>query len=87
MQELTGTAENEAFETDVENFCNAMQQAKDTHEVNYVLQALEILHDMEYFLLRYSPQDVAPYTQGRSLARKYYGVLEVWKAWQEERLR
>lgn len=86
MKELTASAENKAFQSDVEKLCNALQQAKDTHEVGYVMQAHEILHDMEYFLLRYSPRDVAPYTQDKSLSGKYYGVLEVWKARREGHL-
>ena len=86
MRELTASAENEVFRSDVEALCSALQQAKDTHEVAYVMQAHEIVHDMEYFLLRYSPRDVAPYTQDKSLSGRYYGVLEVWEAWREGRL-
>lgn len=83
MRELTASAENEIFLSDVENLCDALQQAKDTHEVQYVVRAHEILHDMEYFLLRYSPRDVAPYTIDKSLSGRYYGVLEVWEAWRD----
>lgn len=83
VNELTVSAENEAFRRDVEALCTALQQAKDTHEADYVMQAHGILHDMEYFLLRYSPRDVAPYTQDKSLSGRYYGALEVWKAWRE----
>ncbi|MBD5551473.1 MAG: M56 family metallopeptidase [Lachnospiraceae bacterium] len=86
IKELTASAENETFRSDVEKFCSTLQQAKDTHEVSYVMQAHEILHDMEYFLLRYSPRDVAPFTQDKSLSGKYYGALEVWKAWREGQL-
>ena len=86
MRELTASAENKMFQADVENLCNALQQAKDTHEVNYVMKAHEILHDMEYFLLRYSPKDVMPYTQDKSLSGRYYDALEVWAAWREGRL-
>ncbi|MCI9296963.1 MAG: M56 family metallopeptidase [Lachnospiraceae bacterium] len=86
IRELTASAENEVFQTDVEELCGALQQAKDTHKVVYVTQAHEILHDMEYFLLRYSPRDVSPYTTDKTLSGRYYGALEVWKAWQEGRL-
>lgn len=86
MRELTASAENEIFRSDVEALCSALQQAKDTHEVDYVMEAHEILHDMEYFLLRYSPRDVATYPQDKSLSGKYYGALEVWAAWREGRL-
>lgn len=81
--ELTASAGNEIFLLDVENLCDALQQAKDTHEVEYVIRAHEILHDMEYFLLRYSPRDVVPYTLDKSLSGRYYGALEVWEAWRD----
>lgn len=83
VNELTASAENEVFQKDVEALCTALQQAKETHEAEYVMQAHEIVHDMEYFLLRYSPRDVAPYTRDKSLSSRYYGALEVWKAWRE----
>ena len=83
VNELTASAGNEVFRRDVEALCAALQQAKDTHEADYVMQAHEIVHDMEYFLLRYSPKEVAEYTRDKSLSTRYYGVLEVWKAWRE----
>ncbi len=83
MRELTASAENEVFKEDVEALCGALGQAKDTHEAVYVTQAHEILHDMEYFLLRYSPRDVAPYTTDKTLSGRFYGALRVWRAWQE----
>lgn len=86
MRELTASVENEIFQSDVENLCDALQRAKDTHEVEYVMRTHEILHDMEYFLLRYSPTDVAPFTRDKSLSGKYYGALEVWEAWRDGRL-
>ena len=86
MGELTASAKNEIFWSDVENLCDALQRAKDTHEVEHVMRVHEILHDMEYFLLRYSPRDVAPFTRDKSLSGKYYGALEVWAAWRDGRL-
>ena len=86
MEELTASAENEIFRSDVEALCTALQQAKDTHEAEYVMKAHEILHDMEYFLLRYSPRDVTPYTMDTSMSGRYYSALEVWEAWREGRL-
>lgn len=83
VRELTTSAGNEIFLLDVENLCDTLQMARDTHEVEHVIRAHEILHDMEYFLLRYSPRDVAPYTLDKSLSGRYYGALEVWEAWRD----
>ena len=38
----------------------------------------KILHDMDYFLLRYSIEDVGKYTQDAPVVGKYYGVLQVY---------
>ena len=38
----------------------------------------ELLHDMDYFLLRYGIDDVGVYVSDQSLIRKYYGVLTVY---------
>ena len=36
-------------------------------------------HDMDYYLLRYGPEDVGTYVQDPSFICKYYGVLSVYK--------
>lgn len=56
-----------------------MKLAVETHDVDYIYQIYYILHDMDYFLLRYGPNDVGMYTIDDSTVRKYYGVLEVYK--------
>ena len=33
------------------------------------------LHDLDYFLLRYGPKDVAKYVEDDSTVSKYYGTL------------
>jgi len=33
---------------------------------------------MDYFLLRYGPEDVGKYTEDSSTVNKYYGVLNVY---------
>lgn len=76
MGELTASAKNEIFQSDVEALCGALRQAKDTHDVSYVIQVHEILHDMEYFLLRYAPRDIAPYTR---INRFPAGITARWK--------
>ena len=36
------------------------------------------LHDLDYFLLRYGPDDVGPYVWDDSCVRTYYGSLKVY---------
>ena len=39
----------------------------------------KILHDLDYFLLRYGIEDVGKYTKDGSVVAKYYGVLMVYE--------
>lgn len=41
-----------------------VQKAKDTHDVNYLLDIYRIPHDMDYYLLRYESEDVILYVEG-----------------------
>ena len=56
-----------------------VQKAKETHDVNYILNIYRILHDMDYYLLRYGPEDVGPYVEDTSTIDIYYGILEDYK--------
>lgn len=51
-----------------------------THEMEYANQIYKILHDMDYFLLRYGIEDVGKYTQDAGIVSKYYGVLATYGA-------
>lgn len=52
---------------------------KDTHDVSYLKQFYYMLHDMDYFLLRYGVESVGPGMLDKSTLAKYYGVLEVYR--------
>ena len=55
-----------------------MQLAKDTHEMEHVYNFYKKLHDLDYFLLRYGPEDVGKYVYDRSTVEKYYGTLSIY---------
>ena len=52
--------------------------AAGTHEMEYANNIYKLLHDMDYYLLRYGPEDVGKYTQDGSVVVKYYGVLNIY---------
>ena len=56
-----------------------MRQAKNTHDVQYIIDIYHIAHDMDYYLLRYGPEDMAGYVQDMSTINTYYGALEVYE--------
>lgn len=79
LQELQNTIHNETFKQNFINMAEYVQKAKETHDVNYILNIYRILHDMDYYLLRYGPEDVGPYVEDTSTIDIYYGILEDYK--------
>lgn len=79
MEEMKNGLENELLKADFDSLIDNMAQAKETHDVEYVKKIYYILHDMDYFLLRYGPEDVGKYTKDTSTVSTYYDSLEVYK--------
>ena len=55
------------------------EQAKETHRMEIVNDIYKKLHDLDYFLLRYGPKDVAKYVKDDSTVSKYYGTLPFYQ--------
>lgn len=66
------------LDADFDALIQYMDLAAETHDVHYLYQVYYILHDLDYFLLRYGPVDVGIYTTDDSTVEKYYGVLQVY---------
>lgn len=71
---------NEELKTDLQQLIDLARMAKLTHEMEYANAIYKILHDMDYFLLRYGIDDVLPYVKDGSTIAKYYGVLCIYGA-------
>ena len=78
MQEMKDSLKSDLLKEDMDILIENTLLAKENHDVEYVKQIYRILHDMDYFLLRYGPEDVGKYTKDDSTVRKYYGVLMVY---------
>ena len=78
IKELEGTLKNDLLKSDFENLAENIRQAKETHDAAYVKQAYFILHDMDYFLLRYGIEDVGKKVQDMSMVSIYRGALEIY---------
>ena len=52
-----------------------LQSGVRTHRMEIVNDIYKKLHDLDYFLLRYGPKDVAKYVEDDSTVSKYYGTL------------
>ena len=64
---------------DMDKLIDLCSKAKETHDVEYAVEMYHMLHDMDYFLLRYGPTDVGMYVTDDSTISKYYVCLSVWK--------
>lgn len=78
MEKLRESTNCEDFKKDFDQLIDNMEKAKETHNVEYIETIYKIVHDMDYFLLRYGPEDVGKYTKDSSTVNKYYGVLNVY---------
>lgn len=79
LSDLRSTIHNKDLRQDFENMIEDVSNAKETHDVKYVINAYQILHDMDYYLLRYGPEDVGKYVQDPSTIDIFYGVLTCYK--------
>ena len=79
MTKIRDTIYNEVLKKDFEALIWNMEQAMETHNVEYMYQIYRIFHDMDYFLLRYGISDMEVYVSDLSTVAKYYGVLEVYR--------
>lgn len=79
MTKIRDTIYNEALKKDFDALIWNMEQAMETHDVEYMYQIYRIFHDMDYFLLRYGISAMAGYVSDFSTVAKYYGVLEIYK--------
>lgn len=53
--------------------------AAESHEMEHANNIFKILHDMDYFLLRYGLDDVGKYSRDDSFIGTYYGTLSFYK--------
>ena len=78
MEKLRDSLQTELLKADFDYLISCMQLAKDTHDVEYMLEIYRVLHDMDYFLFRYGIEDMGNYVDDISTISKYYGVLSVY---------
>lgn len=79
IQDMQKSIHNEELYADLQRLIDLTNLATETHEMEYANDIYKILHDMDYFLLRYGIEDVGKYTQDGGVVAKYYGVLTVYQ--------
>lgn len=66
------------LDRDFDRMIALYDKAKETHDVDYVIELFHMLHDMDYYVLRYGPSDIRNYVLGPNFVSNYYGCLSVW---------
>lgn len=79
LEEMKAVVKHEKLQADLQKIIDETSQAAQTHEMEHANTIYKFLHDMDYYLLRYGPEDVGKYTQDASIISKYYGVLSVYQ--------
>ncbi len=86
LEEMQSTVHNEQLRADLQQLIDLTGLAADTHDVRYANEIYKILHDLDYFLLRYGIEDVGKYTQDVGTVSAYYGVLKVYGGMSSEEI-
>ena len=79
LEEMKETVQNEKLQDDLQKIIDETILAAETHEVEHAFNIYKLLHDMDYYLLRYGLEDVGKYVHDISTISKYYGVLSVYE--------
>lgn len=79
MEEMQDSVQHEGLRADLQSIIDETRLAADTHEMEHANNVYKLLHDMDYFLLRYGPEDVGKYTDDASVVSQYYGTLSVYQ--------
>ncbi len=79
MSEMRDSLKEEVLKPDFDALIENMELAQETHNVTYIKEIYYILHDMDYYLLRYAPEDLGKYIDDWGTITKYYGVLGAYK--------
>ncbi len=79
IRDMQSSVKNEQLNDQLDILCEEMLLAHETHDVQHVEYLFYILHDMDYFLLRYGIDDVGPYVKDTSFISTYYGSLVMYE--------
>ena len=80
VSDMKSSVKNEALAADLQQLMDLARMARVTHEMDYANELYKVLHDLDYFLLRYGIEDVGQYTADAGTVGTYYGVLAVYGA-------
>lgn len=78
LEDIKAGVQDEALRADLQYIMDELSLAKETHDMEHANNLYKVLHDMDYFLLRYGPVDVGAFMSDTSTVSKYYGMLSIY---------
>ncbi|MDE7223218.1 MAG: hypothetical protein K2O34_05500 [Acetatifactor sp.] len=78
IEDMMNSVHDEKLSADLQQLIDLTDLAAATHDMQYANEIYKILHDLDYYLLRYGIEDVGKYMQDVSTVATYYGVLNVY---------
>ena len=70
--------QNDALRNDLQSVIDKTGLARDTHDMYAANDLYKTLHDLDYFLLRYGPEDAGKDMTDISFVSKYFGMLSIY---------
>lgn len=78
IETISEAVTDEAMKADLQYLANELRLAVEGHSMEHANNMYKMLHDMDYFLLRYGPEDVGKYLEKKGFVSQYYGTLSVY---------
>ncbi len=79
IQDMQKSVQDEKLNKQLDFLVEEIRLAHETHDVQHAINMFHILHDMDYFLLRYGIEDVGKYLDDSSFVATYYGSLSMYE--------
>ena len=79
LRDIQSTVQNDDLKNDLQALIDKTAQARDTHDMNAANDIFKTVHDMDYYLLRYGPEDMAEEVEDTSFVQKYFGMLTIYR--------
>ena len=79
VKEIQGTVQNEELKNDLQTVIDKTGAARATHDMGIANDLYKTLHDLDYFLLRYGPEDLGSEMRDAGLVSEYFGMLSFYR--------
>lgn len=79
LEKIENLLKTHLLDDDLNEMKRYMELAVDTHDVKYLHEIYYKLHDLDYYLFQYGPEDVSPEVAYASSIAIFYGRLQVYE--------